>query len=46
MVEAYPEEDQFEQDGWGDDDDGEGWDNVDENQPPSNIFAVADTDML
>ena len=49
MVEAWPDpdEDEFE-DGWGDDDDGEGWDDadIDDGQPSSNMFTVADSDML
>ena len=48
MVEAYgEEEDQFE-DGWGDDDDdGDGWGDVDgDEDQPTDIFAVADTDMM
>ena len=49
MVEAYPEEEDeggFE-DGWGDeDDDGEGWGDDDGNNQPSDIFTVADADMM
>ena len=45
MVEAYPEDEEFE-DGWGDDD-GDGWDDADDdNNQAANVFTVDDTDMM
>ena len=46
MVEAYPEDEEFE-DGWGEGDDGDGWDDdLEDDNQPSNMFTVTDAEML